>query len=156
MKPLTRQSRHPMQICQCAAIGAISAWQLILGPQYHHTLWMTPTASYTPLALFTLFGCLALLAATVIYDAWTAAGFEIFGFMCLLGTFSVYLYSVWTTAPFAGTDILTGMLAGFLAGSCIRIFSVARSCFQIVKARRAPPIHDLEISNSAFDAMLEA
>lgn len=145
MRPLTRQSRHPVMIAQMLGVAIIAAWQILSGPERHVTLWHVPIGSYLPLALVALVGCLANLTAAMMSDSWTAGAFEIFGSVLVASVLGVDLWSVLTTTLYPDTDIVAGLLAGLLAGLVIRILSVSKDVILVVKDQRAPPIGDLDL-----------
>lgn len=145
MKPLTRQSRHPLMVSQCIALAAISGWQVVAGPARHESLWHVPEGTYLQLALATLVGAVACMVAMVVLDAWTAAAFEMFGSLLLSCTAFVYLVSTWNNSTYPDTDIVTALLAGLLSGLVLRIVSLGRDVWAVSKDRKAPPVGDLDL-----------
>jgi hypothetical protein len=145
MHPLTRQSRHSMMVGSMLMIVIISIWQILAGEGRHETLWHLPHNTYVLLALVNVIGGIACLSATVQSDSWTASAFELAGEIILIGPLSVYLWSVITTAQFPDTDIVTALLAGFLAGLMGRVFLILKDVAAVVRDGQAPPVGDLDL-----------
>jgi uncharacterized membrane protein YkvI len=126
-------------------MAIISMWQLLSGPERHQTLWHVPNGSYLALALVGLLGCLSSLAAALQADSWTAAAFELFGALLLAAVLGVDLWSIVTTTHYPDTDLVAGLVGGFLLGLIARIFLISKDAILVVKDQRAPPVGDLDL-----------
>jgi len=144
MRPLTRQSCHPVMLGQMVMLALVSAWQLLGHAEHPSTFWHVPSGSYLPLALVVLLGCISCIVATIQSDSWTAASFELFGAVLLVVALGVDLAAVIDTGT-PKNDIVTGLLAGAVVGLAIRIVQVCQDVSLIVKARGAPPVGDLDL-----------
>lgn len=145
MKPLPRQSRHPVVVGTMSCVAALSAWQIVSGPTHFETAWHLPGGSYEVLSLFLLIGALSCLSATVQSDSWTAAAFELLGSIMLLGPLVIYYWAVASTAMYPDTDIVSALLAGLIIGLTVRILTIFREAVSIMRERRAPPVGDLDL-----------
>jgi hypothetical protein len=130
---------------QMLGVAAISAWQMLSGPERHLTVWHAPAGSYLGLALVTLLGCLSVLAAAVQADSWTAGAFELFGSVLLVTVLGIDLWSIITTTPYPDTDLVAGLVGGLLAGILCRIVLLSKDAILVVKDQRAPPVGDLDL-----------
>jgi hypothetical protein len=145
MRPLIRQSWHPVMACQMLTLAAISCWQLLGGLSRHETTWHVPSNVYMAMALVTLLGCVGCLSATVQSDSWTAAAYELTGCITLVTVLGIDLWFILTTNPYPGSDLVTGLTAGLWAGLVWRSISITKDAIMIVKEQRSPPVGDLDL-----------
>lgn len=145
MRPLTRQSRHPVMVCQMLSILAIACWQLLGGLGRHETVWHIPPGAYMAVALVTLVGCIACLSAVVQSDSWTAAAYELAGCTILVTVLGIDLWFIVSTTPYPSTDLVTALTSGLLAGLAIRVIQISKDVILVVKEQRAPPVGDLDL-----------
>jgi len=141
VKSLGRPSRHPIQIGMMLSLMVVAASQLVAGPAPHSiNVTFADGSAQKIIALAMLAGTALCLIATILFDAWTAAGFEVAGFLLLSGVFIADGYQIITTVRLSPSTEIAGFVMGALGGLLVRGVQLSWDTYRIVKDRRPPPI----------------